>query len=335
MRLLRSLGALICLGLSAGMGSCGGGGAAPGPAGKPMAVASVFCYFDALRAIGGEDVDVAILLPPGKSPHDFSATVNDRQTVAKARLLVSNGLGLDDWAPKLGAGSRNLSQLVIGKRIATIENPKDEHEGHDHAAPATAAAPAAKKDDHAGHDHGHDHKHDHAHDHGPTNPHVWLDPTNQIKAAEAIRDALIDVDPAHRGGYTNRAGIYIEELKKLDEEFKAATAKFKHKEFIGFHSAYDYLARRYGLTQVAALQEAGSDSMSVAQVQKVIKIIRDRKVPVLFMETAFDAKKAQPVVDATGVKLGTLQPLETYDKLDDTYVSLMRQNLAELKKGLE
>jgi ABC-type Zn uptake system ZnuABC Zn-binding protein ZnuA len=229
--------------------------------------------------------------------------------VGRAKLLVTNGLGLDDWAGRLASGNKDLVKLVIGDKIQAIETPEE-------ALPGQA-------DEHAGDRH------------GLQNPHVWLDPQNQIKAAELIRDALIQIEPAHRGEFLSRAANYVEEIRKLDADFKAESAKFTHKEFIGFHSAYDYLARRYGLKQVASLQETGAEGLSVAQVQRVIQIIRERKGAVVFPESAFDAMQVQPVVTATGVKVGTLQPLETYDRLEDTYVSLMRQNLAEMKKAME
>lgn len=125
------------------------------------------------------------------------------------------------------------------------------------------------------------------------------------------------------------------EIRRLDDEYRKATATFKYKEFIGFHSAYDYLARPYGLKQAAALQEIGTGGMSPERVRQVVELIKSHHIPVVFSETAFDAKQAEIVVQQTGVKMGTLQPLETYDNLDDTYVGLMRENLEQLKKAMQ
>jgi len=273
--------------------------------GKPIVVATIFNYYDALRAIAGDDAEAVILLTPATSPHGYSATAKDKMTVSRAKLLVRNGLGLDDWAKTLATNNRKLMQLAIGESIRTLEETVPcQHGGH-------------------------------AHEHTSKNPHVWLDPTNQATIAKQIADALGKIDPANKANYAERATKYIADLEALDAEFQAATKTFKHKEFIGFHSAYDYLAHRYDLKQVAALQEAGSEGMSPAQVQRVIDIIKKHNIPVIFTETAFDARQTQPVVTATGVKIGILQPLETYDAIDNTYLSLMRQNLEELKKYMQ
>ncbi|MCL2648672.1 MAG: metal ABC transporter substrate-binding protein [Phycisphaerales bacterium] len=275
---------------------------------KPLVVATIFNYYDALRAIAGDDADAVILLTPATSPHEYSPTAKDKATVSRAQLLIRNGLGIDDWARTLATDNPKLVQLVIGESIQAIETKEE------------------SLTDQPGHE---------AHDHGVKNPHIWLDPKNQEKIAEQILQALSEIDPAHKESYANRTAKYIADLEELDGQFLAAAKTFKYKEFVGFHSAYDYLAHRYGLKQVAALQEVGSDGMAPAQINRVIAIIKERHVPVVFSETALNSGQAEAVVSATGVKLGILQPLETYDDLNDTYLSLMRKNLEELKKNMQ
>ena len=73
--------------------------------GKPIVVATIFNYYDALRAIAGDDAEAVILLTPATSPHDYSATAKDKTTVSRAKLLVRNGLGLDDWARTLATNN--------------------------------------------------------------------------------------------------------------------------------------------------------------------------------------------------------------------------------------
>lgn len=287
------------------------------PGGKPVAVATIFAYYDALRAIGGDDVDCVILLPPRQSPHEYTPTIEDRAAVARAGLIVKNGLAIDPWADKLAAQNTSavvvdVSDVVKANGIEPLPTPAMSMPTPDFL-PTSAGAHAGENVS-AG------------------NPHIWLDVRVQAMAAQSIRDALIKMDPAHRANYQARADAYLTQLRQLDDDFAKAARQFRHKEFIGFHLAYAYLASRYGLTQVAAVEEVPGQGANLA---RVVQLIRDKHIGVIFTESAIPAKAADRIVEETGVKIGILQPLETYDSIDQTYVSLMRQNLAELKKALE
>lgn len=284
---------------------------APPPTGKPTAVATIFAYYDALRAIGGDKINVVILLPPKKSPHEFQATARNRDDVEKAALVVKNGLGIDDWVDRL-LGARKPVVLTIGKDADVLKTEE--------------VSLGGKKDDkHEGHEH---------HGQSAGNPHIWLDPQVQIKAAEKIRDALCNLVPAEKATFEANTKQYTESLRGLDSDFRAAASKFKHKDFVGFHSAYEYLARRYGLKQVAAIEEVPEAGLTANQIDKVVQIILKDKVAAVFSETAMGADVAKRIAQDTKVQFGVLQPLETYDQLSDTYVSLMRDNLRELQRTL-
>jgi zinc transport system substrate-binding protein len=283
---------------------------------KPVAVATIFAYYDALRAIGDGDVQAVILLPPRQSPHSYQPTIQDRAAVAQAALFIKNGLSIDPWADKLTSENRSavvleIAQILKAKGLSTVQTEEVS------VTPASQAASAESEDVSAG------------------NPHIWLDPRVQMAAAEAVRDALIRIDPAHGANYTARADRYLAELRKLDSDFAAAARQFKQREFIGFHSAYAYLANRYGLHQVAAVEELPGEGPSLAQQANIIRLIKDKGIHVIFMESAFPAQAARRIVAETGVKTGILQPLETYDSPDETYVSLMRQNLKALQEVLQ
>ena len=110
---------------------------------------------------------------------------------------------------------------------------------------------------------------------------------------------------------------------------------FKSRDFIGFHSAYAYLARHYGLHQVASIEEIPDAGLSLAEIQKVEQIIKDKNIHYIAIENALGAKSTiDKIKEEAHVETITLQPLETYDNPNDTYVSLMKQNLAALKTAL-
>lgn len=283
---------------------------------KPRAVATVFAYYDALRAIGGPDVDCVILLPPKLSPHEYAPTVGDRASVARANLIVKNGLLIDRWVDKLMTDNQSATVVDVGE-VVKSKGIEPIHTDEVHVGPQSETEPVKAEDISAG------------------NPHIWLDPRVQGMAAEAIRDALIKIDPAHRSGYEARAKAYLGELGRLDQEFADAAKGFEQKEFIGFHSAYAYLARRYGLKQVASVEELPGQGPSVGQLGNIIKLIREKHIKVIFRESVFPVQVADAIIKETDVKIGILQPLETYDDPGQTYTSLMRENLAALKAALD
>jgi zinc transport system substrate-binding protein len=302
--------AALAVGLAAGLGGC----SARAVSTKPVAVATIFAYYDALRAIGGDDVESVILLPAKMSPHEYEPTVRDRAVASSAALIVKNGLLIDTWVDKLTVDNTSAVIVDVGQVVKDKGLPPIQTEIVS-VTPAGQASPA-EEDVSAG------------------NPHIWLDPRVQALAAEAIRDALVKIDPAHADGYRARAGAYLAELGKLDQDFAAAARTFKRKDFIGFHSAYAYLARRYELNQVAAVEELPGREPSPAQEKNIIKLIQDKGVTAVFMESRLPDKTADHIRAETGVKTGLLQPLETYESVDQTYVSLMRANLQALKEAL-
>ena len=167
------------------------------------------------------------------------------------------------------------------------------------------------------------------------NPHIWLDPLVQMKAAEAIHDALVQIDPADTSTFDANLQKYEADLHALDNDFAAAAKTFKTKDFIGFHSAYNYLAHRYGLHQVASIEEIPDAGLSLEQIQKVEQIIKEKNIRYIAVETALGAKNTiDKIKEEAHVETITLQPLETYDNPNDTYISLMKQNLAALKTAL-
>jgi zinc transport system substrate-binding protein len=307
---------LLIVMMTSVVGACGSNA---GSGGKPVVLCSIFAYFDAARAIGGEQFDVRVLMPVAKSPHEYESTVSDKITVSKAVLYVKNGMGLDDRFDKLLDGSKaqvvTISDALPKSMLLQTDEMSLDEEG---------TQPGA----------GHAHEGEHAHGGAYLNPHIWLDPQIQMKAAEAIRDAMIHLDPANKAAFEQNATKYLDDLRKLDADLRAETAAFKNKDFIGFHSAYDYLAHRYGLRQIASIEELPGSDVTVAQTDKLIRLIKDKGIKYIAVESAFSANSAALIERETGAKEIILQPLETYDDAKDTYIGYMRKNLEALKTML-
>jgi len=142
------------------------------------------------RAVAGDCAAVSPLIPANTSPHDFQARPADLAALGRARVLVKNGLEMEAFLDKLvaSAGNRDLVVIDSSPGVATLDSPE-------------GAA-------------------DHDHVHGAVNPHIWLDPLRAVQQVEAIRDGLIQADPACAEGYKRNATAYTAKLRQLNRDIQ-------------------------------------------------------------------------------------------------------------------
>jgi zinc transport system substrate-binding protein len=270
-------------------------GAAPA-ADRLLVAASIAPLADFVRQVGGDHVSVVTLVPPGASPHTYELTPSQVEQVARARLLVLNGVGLEYWADKLvqGAGNPNLIVLDTSQGIEILDGASGALGG---------------------------------------NPHVWLDPRNAIVQVEHIRDALIQSDPAHAEVYRDRTQAYLDQLQALDREVTEEIGTWSSRQFIAFHPAWVYFARRYGLEQAAVIESSPGREPSPAEVARIIETARRIGARAIFAEPQFSAKAAQTIAEETGAAVLFLDPLGS-SLVDPSYLSLLRYNVAQMSVAL-
>ncbi|MCR4407669.1 MAG: metal ABC transporter substrate-binding protein [Anaerolineae bacterium] len=277
---------------------CGGRTPQPTDAGtdKLLIAASIAPLYDFSQQVGGDRVQVEMLVPPGASPHTYELTPAQLQTLSKARVLVLNGIGLEFWADDAVNAVNNHHLVVVdtSQGLTILEGDSDEPKG---------------------------------------NPHIWLDPLNAIHQVERIRDALVQADPGGAEIYRANAERYIGELKTLDQEIRGRVATFSSKEFIAFHPAWVYFARRYGLEQVAVIETTPGKEPSPAEVAQIVKTARAIGAKAIFAEPQFSPKAAEVIAAESGAEVLFLNPLG--DPPDFRYVDMMRRNLAEMEKALK
>ncbi len=275
------------------LGACATGAQGSGAV---KVAASIPPLADMAREIGGDQVTVMSLVPPGSSVHTYEPTPRQVQFVATAHVLVLNGVNLEFWAPRVieAANNPNLQVVYTAEGLPLLERSGE----------------------------------------GGGNPHVWLDPSDAMHQAERIRDALIAADPEHRAIYEANAMRYLGELTSLDAEIRGQTATWSHRQFVAFHSAWVYFAQRYNLEQVAVIEEFPGKEPSPEYLAHVVQEIRQLGVPVVFAEPQLPPKAAETVAQEAGVKVIILDPLGGVAGRN-TYVDLMRSNVAEMAKGLE
>ncbi len=280
---------------------------------QPIKVAaSIFPLADIVRQIGGKRVTVTTLLPAGASEHTFEPSASQIRQVADASLYVRVGAGLDGWADKLIASARQRPLTVTvtatnGIRLLAVAEQQLHPENGGDA------------DHHDGDD-----------------PHVWLDPILvRDHLLPAVTDALSQLSPADASYFKTNSKNYALALTRLDQELRSSIDKLPRKGFIAMHGAWAYLAKRYGLTQVAAVEPFPGKEPSARYLVQLVSIARKQGVTTIFAEPQLPAKGAQVIAAEIGGRVLLLDPLGGEGVAGrDSYLGLMRHNLATITGGM-
>lgn len=301
-------------------------------------VASFYPLQFVVGRVGGDRVDVTNLTPAGAEPHDLELTPQDTASLQDAGLVVYLAgftPAVDDAVASVGA--TQAFDVAPAARL-DLESGEDEHEeGEEHADEDHAEE---EGDEHAGEDE-HEEGEEHAdeegddHDHGGVDPHFWLDPTRLADVADAVAVRLGELAPDHAADFTANAATLRGELEALDGEFEAGLASCASIDIVTSHTAFGYLAQRYGLTQVGIAGLSPEEEPSPARLGEVAEFVRDHDVSTIYYETLVDPAIAQTVADETGAATAVLDPIEglTDQSAGTDYFGVMRSNLESLRAG--
>lgn len=302
--------------------------------GRLKVVTTLFPTYDFARQIGGDKVDVTLLLPPGVESHAFEPKPQDIVRIGKADIFIYTGKYMEPWVGDLLKGVSNKKLVVVDasagiELMAEAEHDEDaeHHEGEHHN----------EGDDHGEHrDEGHGHHH-----HGDKDPHIWVDLGNAQIMADTIAKAFADKDPANRAFYFENAGEYKVMLADLDGRFKAALSTAKHRTIMyGGHFAFGYFVKRYGLKHESPYEGfAPNAEPGPKAIGELINKLKLSGMKYIYYEELLDPKVARTIAQEAGVKLELLHGAHNVSKneLDGgvTFLDIMEDNLRKLKVGLE
>lgn len=176
-------------------------------------------------------------------------------------------------------------------------------------------------------------------DHG-VNPHLWLDPMFAKHQVEKIRDALVAADPVNADYYKGNANSFLVELDQLDVFIKLQLGDCEKSDFIAFHDAFAYFAKRYGLTQHAIHGISPEGDILPQRLEQVITLANRLGISVIYSEDLVDSRLADTIAgEIPGGKVLVLSPIEGINQQEQAlgigYIDKMKQNITSLKVGLE
>lgn len=276
--------------------------------GKITVITTLFPLYDFAVNIGGDKVDVSMLLPPGVEPHSFEPKPSDIAKINQSDIFVYTGRFMEPWALGIIKGISNKKNIIVDssagiKLIPAVFHDEDEPEG----------AP---------------------------DPHIWLDFDNAKIMVDNITLALCEKDKRNADFYKAKSEKYKSALSKLDEQYKTALSSCKSKEIIyGGHYAFGYLAHRYNLKYLAA-QGLSPDAEPMAQdLMRLVTQIKKDNIQYIFYEELTSPKIAQTLASETNTKMLMLNAAHNVARTDlenrQSFISIMEKNLENLKIGLQ
>ncbi len=277
--------------------------------------ATIFPLYDFARAVGGEKISVSMLLPPGADAHNYELKPEEIVKVTNSDVFLFINFEMEQWAYKIiSAATEKTNMLAVETGKGTFLLP-------------LAVAGEQEQDEYGG---------QHA---SRFDPHIWLDLANAQIIIDNITEAFINKDQANSDYYKNNARKYKSRLAALDKKYREKLALCKSDVILhAGHWAFAYLAQRYKLKYMAAYSTSAEAEPLPQNIFNMVEQIKKTGATYIFYEDLVAPRLAQTMAKETGVGLLKLNNGHDIGKNDIkkgvTFLSLMEENLANLRKGL-
>jgi ABC-type Zn uptake system ZnuABC Zn-binding protein ZnuA len=232
---------------------------------------------DIVKEIGGDQVDVSVLLPVGTDPHSYQPTPQDLARAVEAELIFINGAGLEGYIQPMLENTTGVERIIDvsnGIFLITIDSVLENAEE--------------------------------AHDFGG-DPHTWTDPNNVKIWVENISRALMEADALHADYYQENAKTYTQALESLDNWVSEQVRVIppERRKLLFDHHVFGYYAKRYGFDVIGAIIPSFSTlaEPSAQELAEIEQIIRSLGVPAIFVGSTVNANIADQITQDTGVKI--------------------------------
>lgn len=237
-----------------------------------------------VEAIGGDRVQVSVMVDPGQSSHTFAPSPRRMSVLADTRLYVKVG------HPEYTFEQRFLSRLRSdsGNRVQVVSMA-------DHAE-------LRELEDHHHHGHGHDHA-----DGGGTDPHVWVSPRVMRHSADSIAESLIMLDPEGRADYERNLAQLLLDIDGLQAELREQLEPLRQRTFLVNHPAWGYFADEFSLTQ-RAIEHEGKEP-SPARLARMIEEAREAGIRTVFVQPGFSSRGADLVARELNTRTVEVDPM--------------------------
>lgn len=297
---------------------------------KIKVISTIFPGYDFTKAIGKDNVDVSMLMPPGSETHSFEPSPQDIINIQNCDLFIYTGSESDTWVEKIiDSLDTEINTLKMMDSVTPLESDDDhnhkDNEEHDH------------------HDENHDddnHSDEHHSEDIEYDEHIWTSPKNAIKICQSIEQALISIDEQNSNIYEENLNSYIKELEKLDNEFSEFFTTVENKTLVfGDRFPFKYFAKEYNLKYYSAYTGCSTEvEPSVSTIASLIDLVKENNISTIYYIELSNHKVADSIAESTGAKTALLHSCHNVSKEEfannATYLSLMENNLVTLREAM-
>ena len=294
---------MAILGLSA-LAACGEPETRSSSADDKFRVVTTFTVIqDIAQNVAGDAAIVESITKPGAEIHDYQPTPLDIVKAQDADLILWNGFNLERWFEKFFQNVKDVPSVVVSDGV----EPMGISEGPYNGKP---------------------------------NPHAWMSPASALVYVENIRKALAERDPKNAAVYNRNAAAYADKIKAMDAPLRTRLEAIPENKrwLVTSEGAFSYLARDYGMRE-AYLWPINADQQGTPQqVRKVIELVRDNDIPVVFSESTISDRSAKQVAKESGAQYGGVLYVDSLSAEGGpvpTFVDLLRVTVETIAKGFE
>jgi len=257
--------------LAVTLAGCAQYAAAP-PGGKTIVAVTILPQQEFVASVGGDRVDITVMIPPGASPHTYEVTPAQMVKLSNAKAYFKVGSPIEfelTWLDKLIAQNKDILVVDCSKGIDLIESDDPDEPGAD--------------------------------------PHIWTSPRNVKTMVKNICAGLSQVDPQGRQDYEKNRDSYLQQLGELDTTLQASLGHSSNRTFIVYHPAWGYFANDYSLKQLG-IEQDGKEPKA-AYMSRLINEARAEGIKVVFVSPEFDSRGAETIAREIGGRVVIIDPL--------------------------
>lgn len=264
-------------------------------------VATTTITADIAQNIAGNKFEIVHIVPAGGDPHLYEPVPQDAQLVAKANLILVNGLTLEGWLTEFIDNSGTKAKVVVvSEGIKPVISKK-------YKSP---------------------------------DPHAWMTAANGIIYARNTMKALIAYAPEHKAFFEKNFSNYKKQLEQLEISILQEVDKIPKKQrvLITSHDAFQYFGRHYGIRLESILGTSTDAEAQTADVMRVQKVIAETGVPAVFIESTINPKLLRQIAEDNNVEIGGELFSDSLGELGgdgETYLEMLRHNATTISYALK